>query len=124
MKIEQRIFASAGSWKTCTGSLDGLRPQIAFVFGAREMLANESVVAEVRKVYPEARLVFASACSIIGVDTCTDSVGVTAVAFEKTIFQPPQSSAAKKVFRSRATSRGSCCARIWCTCSCWPTGNL
>jgi hypothetical protein len=85
MKIEQRIFASSGTWKTRAGSLDGLRPQIAFVFGVRGMLANESVVAEVRKVYPEARLVFASASSIIGADICTDSLGVTAVAFEKTV---------------------------------------
>jgi hypothetical protein len=84
MKTEQRILASSGAWKTCSSSLAGLTPQIAFVFGARAMLADVSVLAEVRRVYPEARLVFASASSIIGVDLCSESLGVTAVAFEKT----------------------------------------
>jgi len=84
MKIEQRIFASSGRQKSCTGSLGGLRPQVAFVLGARGMLANEAILGEVRKAYPEARLVFASASSIIGSDICTDSLGVTALAFEKT----------------------------------------
>jgi hypothetical protein len=84
MKIEQRILASSGTWRICTSSLAGLTPQIAFVFGARAMLANASALAEVRRVYPEARLVFASASGIIGVDLCSDSLGVTAVALEKT----------------------------------------
>lgn len=84
MKIEQRILTPAGVWSICSSSLAGLTPQIAFVFGARAMLANAAVLAEVRRVYPQTRLVFASASSIIGVDLCSESLGVTAIAFEKT----------------------------------------
>ncbi len=84
MKIEQRILTSAGTWKVGGGSLGGLRPSLAFVFGARAMLANPSLLAEVRRVYPEARLVFASAASIVGIDIYRDALGVTAIAFENT----------------------------------------
>lgn len=84
MKIEQRIMDPSGSWEASSGSLEGLRPQFAFVFGARALLENASILAEIRGVYPGARLVIASACSILGVEICEHSLGVTAVALERT----------------------------------------
>lgn len=84
MKIEQRILKSSGGWEICAGPFAGFRPQIAFVFGARAMLADPAKLAEVRRIYPDTRLVFASASSIVGVDICHDSLVVTSVAFEST----------------------------------------
>lgn len=83
MKIEQRILGEGGALLRSTGGLAGLKPQLVLVFGSRSLIARATTIDGLHERYPEARLVFASACGIAGAELCQDGLAITAVAFEK-----------------------------------------
>jgi len=85
MKIAQRIFDSAGTWKVMNDGLAGRPAQIVFVFGEREMLERGEGMAELRKGFPGAHIVAASTSGeIVDTEVSEGRLVATAVGFEKT----------------------------------------
>ncbi len=84
MKIEQRIQSDSADWRLVTDGLGGLRPQLAFAFGGRRLLEDPAILSQVRKWYPNVRVVFGStAGEICDTSVAEDTIVVTAMSLEK-----------------------------------------
>jgi hypothetical protein len=86
MKIEQRIWTQANGWlPEPTESLQE-SAQLVLLFGATSILEEQSIVQEVKQMYPHALLMGCStAGEICGVSVTDDSLVATAVHFERTL---------------------------------------
>lgn len=85
MKIEQRAYDSAAGWKAVSGDMSGRPAHLVFVFGDRHQLEQGAGLAELRQLYPEARIVAASTSGeIAGTEVTEGRIVATAVAFDKT----------------------------------------
>ncbi len=85
MKIEQKLFSVSKGWQTRSGKLEGLDPQLAFIFGGRHLLEDASHINLLKQTYPKAHLIFASTSGeITDTEVTEDHLSSTAIAFEKT----------------------------------------
>jgi len=85
VKLEQKIFDSASTWRTRFSSLGGAAPKLVFAFGGRRQLETPQLFTELSRLYPGARLVIASTSGeISGTEISEDCIVATALAFEKT----------------------------------------
>ncbi len=84
MKIEQRVFDSAGRWSIIAGNLAGLKAQLVLAFGDRDLLERGEGLGELRASYPDAHVIIASTSGeIVGTVVSEGRVVATAIAFEK-----------------------------------------
>ncbi len=82
MNIEQRHWTLQGGW---TGATDGnaARSHLVLAFGGRDPLSDPERFAELREIYPDARIITCSTSGeILGSAVYDDSITVTAVAFD------------------------------------------
>lgn len=82
MRIEQRLLEASGQWRTpVTAPLADV--QFVLVFGTRALLESPDAQAQLRRTYPGARLISASALSISGDQVHDELIAVTAIHLEK-----------------------------------------
>lgn len=85
MKTEQLLVTSDGHIAKTAGTLEGLRPQFALVFGGRHLLERPDIFATLQRHYPGTRLLMASTAGEVADTRVTDDhIVVTAVALERT----------------------------------------
>ena len=85
MRIEQRIFEPATGWTASRGASAGGPFQLVLAFGGRHLLEAGAGLAELRRFYPDARLVAASTSGeIAGTEVSDDRIVATALAFDHT----------------------------------------
>lgn len=85
MQVEQLSFESDSGWRSRTGSLAGRSPQLVLVFGGRHLLESGEGLDQLRRRFPDARLVMASTSGeMIGTEVTEDTMAATAIAFDKT----------------------------------------
>ncbi len=88
MKIEQTSWTEEKGWSNSGPGRAGISPQLAFLFGNKEVLGKESVVGRVRSAYPAAHFLGCStAGEICGTSVCDDALVVTGVEFADTQLQ-------------------------------------
>ncbi len=85
MKTEQLIYTTAGGWKSDRDLQLRNSAQLVFIFGNRDLLKNEELIAHIKTTYPGADL---AGCSTSG-EICQENVFddhliCTAVEFENT----------------------------------------
>jgi hypothetical protein len=84
MKVEHRLYCPESGWQLPTGTLAGLRPHFAIVFGPRDLVADPAVLSKLKAAYPEAHLLIGSSSGDISDISLSDRrVAVTAVALER-----------------------------------------
>jgi hypothetical protein len=85
MKIEQRRWTEATGWQLAGPETKSSAAQLVLVFGATAVLRRVPLLAELRQLYPAARLLGCStAGEICGTHVSDDSLVATAVQFERT----------------------------------------
>jgi len=85
VKIEQSIYVPGAGWESKAGSLRGGQPQLVLVFGGRNLLEQNEGLDELRRAYPEARIIAASTSgAIVGSEIVEDMITATAIAFKNT----------------------------------------
>ena len=85
MKVEQRIWTKTKGWSLQSGPDIQDRVQLVILFGATDIMKEQSFFPDVKKMYPQAHLLGCStAGEISGTNVFDDSLVVTAVYFEKT----------------------------------------
>lgn len=83
MKLDQRHWTLKSGWSSGTQTLTAA--DVLFVFGGTDVLKQQSLLAEVKALYPQSLLFGCSTSGEIhGSKVYDDSIGVTAVKFEKT----------------------------------------
>ena len=91
MKIQQRKWTQALGWTPASAPSFGASCQLVLVFGATAVLRQPHLAAEIRGDYPGAHIFGCStAGEICGTQVSDDSLVVTAVHFEHTLFQAAQ----------------------------------
>lgn len=88
MKIQQYIKQDDLDWKKVYDNYSGsLQKPLLLVFGNRYQLEKESLLSEVRQLFPTGEIVLGStAGEIIGDRVYNNSVNITAIEFEKSQF--------------------------------------
>lgn len=82
--VQQRFWSKDKGWTEPTGTLPA-EPQLVFVFGDRELVAEPALYEQLRQFYKDAYVLTGStAGNILGDDVTTESVTVSALYFEKT----------------------------------------
>ena len=82
--VQQRIWTEDKKWSEPTGSLPA-EPQLVFVFGDQELVAQPEFFQQIKQFYPDAYILIGStAGNILDVTVSSDSVTVSALHFEKT----------------------------------------
>jgi hypothetical protein len=85
MKIEQNKWTEAKGWAAGSLGVLGDSAQLVLVFGARPILKERSLVAQIKTAYPNAHILGCStAGEICGVRVSDNSLVTTAVSFEHT----------------------------------------
>jgi len=83
MKIEQSLWTSKSGWSSQPTEELKDAAQVAFVFGATNVLSDKKIIDDIRRTYPRAYLMGCStAGEIFGTRVLDGSLVVTAVAFE------------------------------------------
>ena len=91
MKIQQRKWTQALGWTPASAASFGASCQLVLAFGATAILRQPHLAAAIRKDYPGAHIFGCStAGEICGTQVSDDSLVVTAVQFEHTLFQAAQ----------------------------------
>ena len=84
MKLMQHLWKEGKGWET-PPTAPSFQPNLVLAFGCVDTLANDPIYAEIRKIYPNSDVVFAStAGEIHGAEVFDHTVSVTACLFEKT----------------------------------------
>lgn len=84
MQLQQRIWSHGRGWSEPEGKL-GTLPKLVFAFGAPLALRAQGALAELRQMYPNARVIGCStAGEIAGTHVLDDSIVATAVSLETT----------------------------------------
>ena len=87
MKTVQLVKYKNKNWEYVVEKQDLIEP-LVLVFGNRFMLEEKTVYQELRQIFPDGHIVFASSCAEISSNTVNqNSITVTAIEFEKTAFQ-------------------------------------
>ena len=85
MHIEQRQWTKEGGWKTITDEPWKEVADWVFVFGGRAKLEDAATFPEIKKMYPQARILLCStAGEILGSSVRDGSLSLTAMRWEKT----------------------------------------
>ncbi len=88
MQTEQVTWTTENGWSCDPEKKSVLNPQFLLIFSAGRMLQNAALLTDIRKMYPDARLI---GCSTSGEIASTrvedDSVSLTAVRLERSIPQ-------------------------------------
>ena len=85
MKIEQKYWAADTQWSDASTGKMAEAPQCVFMFGGRALLEEGKRFAEVRAMYPSARIISCStAGEILDTHVRDGSIALAAVFFEKT----------------------------------------
>jgi hypothetical protein len=85
MRIEQKKWTEAKGWTAEPPGALGDSAQLVLVFGARPLLGEQSLVAQIRAAYPRAHILGCStAGEICGTQVSDHSLVTTAVSFEHT----------------------------------------
>ncbi len=88
MKTEQRKWSPESGWTPPSVSADAAAAQLILAFGATSALKRPSLLAELQRDYPQARLLGCStAGEIRDTQVLDDSLVATAVSFEHTQFR-------------------------------------
>jgi hypothetical protein len=91
MHIEQRKWTSSQGWVPASATGTARSSQLVLVFGAPAVLRQEHLTAAIRGDYPDAHIFGCStAGEICGTQVSDDSLVVTAVRFEHTLFRSAQ----------------------------------
>jgi hypothetical protein len=88
MKIEQCIWTSAKNWEPELPGKLGATASLVILFGSTLIFEDQTVIQQVRAIYPSAQLIGCStAGEIFGEQSFDESLVVTAVQFEKTVIK-------------------------------------
>lgn len=83
--VTQHLSVKPGSWERTSSTEHAEAPQLIYVFGSKERIADPATYAEVRNLYPTGDMVLAStAGEIQGTHVYDGSVTVTACHFQRT----------------------------------------
>ena len=86
MKTVQLVKHKNKDWEYVIEKQD-LKEPLVLVFGNRYMLEDKAVYEDIRQLFPDGHIVFASSCAEISSNTVNqDSITITAVEFEKSKF--------------------------------------
>jgi hypothetical protein len=86
MKTVQLVKHKNKDWEYVVAKQD-LKEPLVLVFGNRYMLEDKAVYEDIRQLFPDGHIVFASSCAEISSNTVNqDSITITAVQFEKSKF--------------------------------------
>ena len=86
MKTVQLVKHKNKDWEYVIEKQD-LKEPLVLVFGNRYMLEDKAVYEDIRSLFPDGHIVFASSCAEISSNTVNqDSITITAVEFEKSKF--------------------------------------
>ena len=86
MKIAQLVKHKNKNWEYVVEKQKLIEP-LVLVFGNRFMLEEKTVYQELRQIFPDGHIVFASSCAEISSNTVNqNSITVTAIEFEKSKF--------------------------------------
>ncbi|QXP60277.1 FIST signal transduction protein [Olleya sp. HaHaR_3_96] len=86
MKTVQLVKHKDEEWEYVIENQD-LKAPLVLVFGNRYMLEDSLVYEEIRQLFPDGHIVFASSCAEISSNTVNqDSITITAIEFEKSKF--------------------------------------
>ncbi|MBD3864094.1 FIST signal transduction protein [Olleya marilimosa] len=86
MKIAQLVKHKNKNWEYIVEKQKLIEP-LVLVFGNRFMLEEKTVYQELRQIFPDGHIVFASSCAEISSNTVNqNSITVTAIQFEKSKF--------------------------------------
>lgn len=86
MKTVQLVKYKNKNWEYVVEKQDLIEP-LVLVFGNRFMLEEKTVYQELRQIFPDGHIVFASSCAEISSNTVNqNSITVTAIEFEKSKF--------------------------------------
>ncbi|QCE41520.1 FIST signal transduction protein [Psychroserpens sp. NJDZ02] len=86
MKTVQLVKHKDQEWQYVIGKQD-LKAPLVLVFGNRYLLEDSLVYEEIRQLFPDGHIVFASSCAEISSNTVNqDSITITAIEFEKSKF--------------------------------------
>ncbi|QRM88833.1 histidine kinase [Lacinutrix sp. WUR7] len=86
MKTVQLVKHKNKDWEYVNEKQD-LKEPLVLVFGNRYMLEDQVVYSDIRQLFPDGHIVFASSCAEISSNTVNqDSVTITAIEFEKSTF--------------------------------------
>lgn len=84
MKVEQRNWQSSNGWQSISEAKVN-NPQFVLAFGSREQLSNADRYNELKSEFPNADIVLGTTSGeILDVNVSDDSIGVSAIEFEKT----------------------------------------
>lgn len=85
MRIEQRTISSTAGWTRFRGQIEPSSAELVLAFGDRFVLETGTALADLRRVYPRARIVAAStAGEIVNTTVSEGTVVATAIAFQRT----------------------------------------
>lgn len=86
MIIEQKIWTSSKGWtNTKVADSSTFKPQVVFLFGARNALSNNDLLNQIAAFYPESRVIGCSTSGeISGNEVLDESIVISAIQFEKT----------------------------------------
>jgi hypothetical protein len=83
--VTQHLSLKPGQWERTSSQDAQVAPQLIYVFGSKERIADPATYTEVRGLYPAGDIILASTSGeIIGTHVYDGSVTVTACHFEKT----------------------------------------
>lgn len=86
MKTVQLVKHKNKDWEYVIEKQD-LKQPLVLVFGNRYMLEDDAVYTDIKQLFPDGHIVFASSCAEISSDTVNqDSITITAIEFEKSKF--------------------------------------
>lgn len=82
--VEQKLWTKEGGWEPVGDRRLETPPQLVLVFGARSLIADNTIYQAIHDFYPQAYIVLCSTAGEI-VDTAVrdDSISLTAIHFEK-----------------------------------------
>ncbi len=84
IRTQQRTWTQSAKWSEPVGELPD-NPQLVFVFGDRELVAQPELFQQIQQFYPEANILMGStAGNILDETVTTNTVTVSALHFEKT----------------------------------------
>ncbi|OIQ20338.1 FIST N-terminal domain-containing protein [Lacinutrix sp. MedPE-SW] len=87
MKVVQLVKYKNKDWEYIKEKQE-LKSPLVLVFGNRYMLESDTIYKELRELFLDGHIVFASSCAEISSDTVNqNSITVTAIEFEKSTFQ-------------------------------------
>ncbi len=84
ISTQQRTWTQSAKWSEPVGELPD-NPQLVFVFGDRELVAQPELFQQIQQFYPEANILIGStAGNIVDETVTTNTVTLSALHFEKT----------------------------------------